>query len=125
MEKYETGKCFSCGAEKVLTNGLCVPCDLEVSAREPPEELKDMRLVYSGIQPRTPGQTILKQLLDKTPKEFLRLKREAESSYREGMREEKKEETVEAKADEGTEKVLELIDQWLQEWQHAESGPVA
>lgn len=111
------GKCQGCGEQKELTLGLCYLCDIEARAKEPPMELLDMRFVYEGRQPANQGQVILKQLLDKAPKEFLRLKREAEASYRESLfKKEEKEKVVEEKADEGSEKVVELIDKWLEEF---------
>lgn len=128
MEKRTPGigRCIGCGNERDLQGGLCMACDLELRAKEPPEELRDMRFVYEGRAPATPGQVILKQLLDKSPKDFLRAKKEAEAAYRSSLFGGKAPalpgETEPEVKDLGTEAVVALVDRWLAE-QEGEVNP--
>ena len=80
------GKCDVCGRERSLGverfAGVCDTCELEIRARSPSEELHDMRLLYNGQRPSSPGAQMLQNIFLKSPKQFLELKKAAEDSYR-------------------------------------------
>lgn len=76
--------CMNCGQDRdVCATGLCMPCELEVQAREPPQALKDLRAVWEGNKPANPAQVMLKGLYDKSPQTFLAQLRAAEKEWRE------------------------------------------
>lgn len=87
MEEVAPGRCESCGRPaNVLSTGMCVPCELEIRAREPPEFLKDMRHVYAGWPADTQAKVMLKGIMDNNPKEFLLQLRGAEREYKAHMK---------------------------------------
>jgi len=64
-----------------------VPCEIEIQKRELPQSLKDMRAVYNGEMARTPGQRLMKQIMDSRPEAFLARLEAAEKEWRAGTEE--------------------------------------
>jgi hypothetical protein len=124
------GICEGCGNERMLRDGLCFPCDGEARAKAPPQELLDMRWVYEGQPPQTPMQRALKQLLEQNPREFLLQKRGSERDYRQHLqktaakpaKEGQLRESAVEEADEGRDRVLELLGE---EWERVQVAVAA
>lgn len=80
--------CVNCGdgfiphREKEV---LCFACEMLFQAVEPPQVLRDLRMVYKGGQPITPSQTALYQLFQTDISKFSDRMIRAEDQYRAAM----------------------------------------
>ncbi len=79
-------ECGNCGVDFKLHTGneaFCLPCEMLIQAVEPPQHLKDARWAYQGHQPRTPGEKMMSDLMEKNAHNFLERLTRLEDQYRE------------------------------------------
>lgn len=77
--------CENCGKEfrsHAAREVVCGPCELVFRAVEPPEILRDMRLVYSHAVPQTDGQRIMRTLFENDLFKFTERLGKLEDQYR-------------------------------------------
>lgn len=117
-------KCINCGCESV--EQTCIPCELEIQAREKPPYLLDMEAIAKNQRPVGEFQMAMATLLQKRPQDFLSRLSALQQAYTERCK--ALQAVVEARgpagrvqsqegplADDGSERVEELIERLLRE----------
>jgi hypothetical protein len=114
-------KCINCGAESV--ESTCIPCELEIRARERPPFLDSMEWVVKN-DPRDDFERGMKALIQKRPQDFLARLDSLQKAYTERIKaleqvEKARRPTAPTEQapqkDEGHERMDELIERLLKE----------
>ncbi len=113
-------KCINCGKESL--EQTCLLCELEIRAREKPQFLKDMEWVAANNPPQSDFQRAMQTLLQKKPQDFLAriqsLQREYDAkmvALAQAAKQPSVDTPVSTEVDEGTERLIEVLERLLKE----------